>query len=420
MFDLDKWQEIFSTIWMHKLRTSMTALVLIIGIFSLIFLFGMGRGLSNGTMQIFGKFATNTMFIWAQRTTIAHKGLPEGRRAALSWQDAEAIRANFPEVEYMSPRLELGNTLVLQGNNSGSFTVRGETPDLVNILPVEMKVGRYINALDIRERRKVVVVGEGAWEILFDDGGEEEEAIGKYIQFRGVFFQVVGIQASMQTGDDGREDDMAIIMPITSGQQIFNQPNRVHYFTLACRDDVINSTEVENRIKAMLRDRHDIHPDDKMGINSFNLSNQVKKFTGLFAAIDAFILFVGIGFIIAGVAGIVNIMLIVVRERTREIGIRKSIGATSSSIMKMILAESVLITAISTYIGMVLGVAVIALIDFLVTAMDVESIFFSNPEINMGLVLLAMFLMIFFGGLAGLLPAYRASKINPIEALADE
>ncbi len=417
MFDLDTLREIFTTIWVHKLRTAMTALVLIIGIFSLIFLFGMGRGLSNGTMDVFGKFATNTMFVWAQQTTKPYKGLPTGRRAKLTMDDAEAIQSNFPEVEYMSPRLELGSTLVLSGENNGSFTVKGETPDLFNILPLEMEEGRFINELDIKERRKVCVVGTGAKDILFK--GRLDEAVGSYIKIRGVYFLVIGIQASMQTGGDGREDDMSIIMPLTTGQMVFNQINRVHYFTLAAADHV-NSNVLEADIKKMLRVRHSIHPDDKMGINSFNLSNQVRKFTGLFAAIDGFILFVGIGFIIAGIAGIVNIMLIVVRERTREIGIRKSIGATSQSIMSMILVESVVITVVSTYIGMVIGVGTIALIDFLIRTFDVESFFFSNPEVNFTLVMIAMFLMVFFGALAGLLPAYRAAKIDPVVALADE
>ncbi len=402
---------------MHKLRTALTAFVLIIGIFSLIFLFGMGRGLSNGSMEVFGKFAKNTMFVWAQRTTIAHKGLPTGRIASLTTQDAEAIRQNFPEVEYMSPRIQLGATQVIAGDNNGSFEVRGETPDLQHILPIEMEEGRYINQSDIKERRKVCVIGVEARDILFK--GNPEEAIGAYIKVRGVFFQVIGVQASVQTGDNGRNDDMAVIMPLSTGQVVFNQIDRVHYFTIACYDE-INSNEVEARIKRMLRDRHDIHPNDRMGINSFNLSNQVKKFTGLFAAIDGFILFVGLGFIIAGIAGIVNIMLIVVKERTREIGIRKSIGATSGSIMRMILIESIIITTISTYIGMVLGVATLALFDYIIRTFEVESIFFSNPEVNFRLVFIAMFLMITFGALAGALPAYRAAQINPVEALADE
>lgn len=394
----------------------MTALVLIIGIFSLIFLFGMGRGLANGSMDEFGKFAVNTMFVWPQRTTMPYRGLPEGRVADLNYQDALAISANFPEIEFMSPRLELGSTLVLYGGNNGSFTVRGEMPDLKNILPVEIEEGRFLNTLDIKERRKVVVIGEGARDILFND---TTAVLGEFIKVRGVFFQVIGIQSSDQMGDNGREDNMAIIMPLTTGQMVFNMPDKVHYFTLACYEG-INSSEVEKRVKSMLRERHDVHPDDRMGINSFNLSNQVAKMTGLFAAIDGFILFVGIGFIIAGIAGIVNIMLIVVRERTREIGIRKSIGATGNSILAMILAESIIITAFSTYIGMVLGVATIAFIDFLVQKMGVESMFFKNPEVNFPLVFGAMFLMIFFGALAGLLPAYRAAKINPVEALADE
>ena len=417
MFDLDFFREIFSTIWMHKLRTAMTALVLIIGIFSLIFLFGMGRGLANGTMYVFGKFATNTMFVWAQKTTLPHKGLPTGRIAELNIDDAVAIRENFPEVEFMSPRLQLGSTIVLSGENNGSFTVNGETPDLFNILPLELEAGRFINEMDIKERRKNCVIGIDARDILFK--GEIDKAIGSYIKIRGVNFLVVGVQKSMQMGGNGRDDNMAIIMPLTTGQMVFNQQDRVHYFTLACAADV-NSVEVEGRIKKLLRERHGIHPDDKMGINSFNISNQVKKFTGLFAAIDGFILFVGLGFIIAGIAGIVNIMLIVVRERTREIGIRKSIGASANSILVMILVESVIITIVSTYIGMVFGVATIAFIDFIVTKMEVESIFFRNPEINFGLVLFAMLMMVIFGALAGLLPAYRAAKIDPVVALSDE
>ncbi len=409
-------REIATTIWMHKLRTALTAIVLIIGIFSLIFLFGMGRGLSNGTMDVFGKFATNTMFVWAQRTTIAHKGLPTGRIASLTTQDAEAIRQNFSEVQYMSPRLQLGTTRVAAGQNYGSFEVRGETPDLKFILPIEMEQGRYINGLDLRERRKVCVIGTGAKDILFKGASK---VIGEYIQVRGVFFRVVGVQASMQTGDQGREDDMAVIVPLSTGQVVFNLIDRVHYFTISCFAGV-NSNVVEAAIKRLLRDRHEIHPKDMLGINSFNLSNQVQKFTGLFAAIDGFILFVGLGFIIAGIAGIVNIMLIVVRERTREIGIRKSIGATSGSIMRMILIESIIITTISTYIGMVLGVATLAFFDYLITKLEVESIFFSNPEVNFKLVFIAMFLMIGFGALAGALPAYRAAQINPVEALADE
>jgi putative ABC transport system permease protein len=416
MFDLDKWQEIYNTMRAHKLRTFLTAFGVAWGIFMLVLLLGAGKGLENGVLKIFGSMAKNTMWIWGGRTTMPYKGLQPGRYIRYDNDDYKALRNDFPEIKYLAPSSRLGGSfMVINKDKSGSFSVEGHYPDLSKVKVMTYPRGRFINDTDIREKRKVAVIGSRPVELLFD----QEDPIGKYIQIKGVYFMVVGTFAVETTEEGGRSDAEKIFIPLTTLQQTFNQQNNLDNFALTPEDN-IDPEELEIRIKAKLASRHNMSPDDAKALGSFNSGKAVQKFVALFTGISIFIWVVGIGTIIAGIVGVSNIMLIIVKERTREIGIRKALGATPRSIVTLIIQEAIVITSFAGYIGLVLGVALMeGLKSFMKTA-KIESPFFSNPDIDIKIAIIAMVILVVAGALAGLFPARKAANINPIEALKAE
>ena len=416
MFDLDKWQEIFATINKNKLRTALTALGVFWGIFMLTILLGSGGGMQKGVMQMFGDQLVNNLYVWSNKTTMAYKGYQAGRRPQFTNDDMAAIRASFQEVKYIAPRVHMGNPVFMRENKTGAYEVRGELPDYIYIEPKDMYKGRFINPLDIEQRRKVIVIGERIRDVFFD---KEEEAVGQYINVKGIDYKIVGIFKSKRKGENKGEDEQQAFIPITTAQQILNMPNRIHWFVCGWRLDVAVSEKQED-LMALLRKRHDVHPDDVEAVGSWNMAEEVAKFTGLFSAINIFVWFVGIGTLIAGIVGVGNVMLIIVKERTKEIGIRKAMGATPSSIISMILLESVFITTISGYLGLLAGTGLISLVAYAMEQANFHSMFFANPEIDMAVGLQALAILVIAGGVAGLIPALHASRINPVVALRDE
>ncbi len=413
MFDLDKWQEIFNTIRKNKLRTFLTALGVFWGIFMLVFLMGSGKGLENGVMRQFGLKVKNALFVWTQRTSMPYEGLPPGRRAQLTIDDVRAISDQVPTVQYMAPRMWVPSGEIVHGDNHAAFDVRGEEPDIFHIEAMEMFDGRFINQIDLKEKRKVAVIGHRVKEVLFEN---DEEVIGSSIRIRGTDYLVIGIFRSLDSDEDATEEEQTIYIPLTTAQQITNRHNEINWFVCAIYPNA-STSKAETEIKALLRKRHRIHPDDPQGVRSDNIEEEFKEVNGLFTGISLTVWVVGIGSLLAGVIGVGNVMLIIVKERTKEIGIRKALGATPFSIVSMILLESVFITTLAGYFGLLCSSGIIILMN---TAVGEGGEFFYNPQVDMGVGLGALVILVISGALTGLVPALQAANVNPVVALKDE
>ncbi len=405
MFDFDKWQEIFSSISRHKLRTTLTALGVFWGIFMLVILLGMGQGLQNGIEYQFRDDATNSIWVRRGTTSKAFDGLPKGRQIQFDNDDFIYLLNNFDKIDRLSARFYLaGDQTVAVGSKKLSFPVRGVHPDHLYIENSEMIQGRYINHIDLQEHRKVAVLGRIAKEGIFG----QERAIGRQIQIGGVIYTVVGVYE-----DSGGDNEMRIIyIPITTVQKIQGGSRILHQLMFTAGDATIpEMKEIEARIRRDFADRKQFAADDQRALFITNLAEEYQEFQNLFWAIRAFVWFVGIGTLVAGVIGVSNIMLIVVKDRTREIGIRKALGATPRSIVAMILQEAVLITAVAGYMGLLAATGAIALVGSL------ESEYFRNPQVNFGVAIAATVVLMIAGALAGLMPALKAARINPVVAM---
>ena len=412
MFDYDKWQEIFGTIKKNKLRTFLTALGVFWGIFMLIVLMGAGTGLQNGVYGLFGSMATNSLFIGSSRTTMPYKGLPPGRVALLTDQDMVALKDAFPgQIDVISPIMWVRSGEIKHKGVSGAFDVEGHAPQMINLDSRYIAEGRFINQRDMEEQRKVAVIGHRVRTQLFKEG---EPVLGQRINIRNAEYLVVGIFKT--DDDDDNEDEKDIIIPLATAQRITNQPNHVSMFMCTVREN-ITATQIESSILGLLKERHTIHPDDPRGFWCNNVEEEFRSIIGLFTGIKLLIWFVGIGSLLFGILGVGNIMLIVVKDRTKEIGIRKAMGATPRSIVSMILMESAFITTVAGYLGLVVSIGIVAMMKMAVG----EGVnMFKNPEIDLSVAIGATLVLIVAGTLTGLFPAMQAANVNPVEALKDE
>jgi len=420
IFDLDRWQEIFSALKKNKLRTFFTAFGVFWGIFMLVIMLGSGKGLENGVNQGFGDMATNSIFMWTQRTTIPYKGFPQGRFYNFNNSDTRALIDNIPELKYIAPRIrgwtrENANNVV-KGERTGNFTIQGDYPEYNLIDPMIITQGRFINAMDIDHKRKVAVIGERVRNEMFKP---EEDPIGQYLKIQGVYFKVVGISRSKKPGQRADWENQVIFLPFTTLQKTYNFGDVVGWYSMTSRDDVPASL-VEEKAKKILRERHSISPEDERAVGSFNVEEEYNKMVRLFSGINGLIWIVGIGTLLAGIIGVSNIMLIIVKERTKEIGIQRAIGATPANVISQIIIESVFLTALAGYIGLVLGVGLVELVNYALVNFGGESDMFVNPEVNFNLAMRALFILIAAGVVAGFIPARRAVSIKPIDALRDE
>jgi putative ABC transport system permease protein len=411
MFDLDKWQEIFATIKKNKLRTILTGFSVAWGIFMLIILLGSGKGLENGFDQQFAQAAKNAIWIWSGRTSIAHNGINPGREIRFTNDDYDNLKNNIAEREYISGRFNIwwGNQITYK-NEIHSFGIRNVHPDYEFIEELTITEGRFVNQLDIKNTRKVAVISTLVRDVLFKD--EAAEALGKYILLNGIPFQVVGFF----TDASRNENNMRLIYtPISTAQMVFSGGNRLHHLSLTINASTIEeSKEAEKNIRNRLAAVHNFNPDDKRAVGTYNTFENYMQMQTILSGIRFFIWIIGIGTIIAGIVGISNIMIIVVKERTKEIGIRKALGATPMSVISLVMLESVLITTFSGYIGLVLGVGLLELMS------GISSDFFTNPSADFSIAISATILLIVAGAFAGFVPARRAARIKPIDALRDE
>lgn len=414
-FDKDKWQEIFGTMKKHKMRTALTALGVFWGIFMLVFVLGMGAGLENGVFKNFNDRVKNCLYVWTWRTSKPYKGFPPGRYVRMKLDDIIAIQDNIPEVDKIAPRMSINNTRFAYKDMNEEYELRGELKDMINIEALKVTKGRYINQRDIEEVRKVAVIGGNVKEVLFGD----EEAIGKYIKIKGIDFIVVGVYGPIRLEPWTQSDMESVVIPLPTMSQTFGTGAYVDWFVCSAAPE-IRVGVIEEKVKALLKERHNVAPDDPQGIGGNNVEKEFQEIRGLFFGIRFFLWFVGIGTLLAGIVGVSNIMLIIVKERTKEIGIRKALGATPGSIINMILTESIFITAISGYLGLLIGTFIVGGINFIMVSNNIEPENFYNPEINASVAISALITLIIAGTLAGLIPAIQASRINPVNALKDE
>jgi putative ABC transport system permease protein len=416
MFDLDKWKEIWATLRSNRLRTFLTAFGVFWGIVMLMAMLGFGSAIQTGSQKQMKGMATNLLFCWGQVTTESYDGLPPGRWVKFDTNDIEILQ-RLPGVDVLAPRLQLGgwmgNFVVQRESKTGSFTVMGDYPALRHIVAFEYEAGRFINERDIAESRKVVVIGKAVREQLFGD----EDPIGKYVKISGVYFQVVGITRTLRSGQAGERDANTLFVPFTTMKYAFNMGNRVGFFAMTAKPGTDGPT-LEAQVREALSRHHRLSPTDALAIGSFNMFVMFGKFRTFFTVLEVLSWVVGGLTLLAGVVGVSNIMLITVKERTKEIGVRKALGASPLSIVTMVMKESIVLTTAAGLIGVAAGVGLLAGADAVLSAMPDSPL--GPPVISLSTVLTAVAVLVGAGALAGIMPASHAASIKPIEALRAE
>jgi len=420
IIDTEKWQEIFKTLGQHKLRTALTAFGVFWGIFMLTVLLGAGKGLENGVNEGFPR-VPNIVWVWIQGPTqVPYQGMNIGRQIRIEAQDVAAIEKNVASVSFVRGQNSVGiwagsPPYTKYKDKNGTFYVQGTHAGMDNINSLRLEAGRSINDIDDRERRKVAIIGKRVRTQLFDSG---IDPIGKEITISGISFTVIGIFESLASGNEQQEEEK-IYIPNDTLRYAFNQVGWVGSIVVLPKPG-LHARIAEQDVKRYLAEIKKVSPDDVGVFGSFNLQNEYDKIQGLFTGISAFSWIVAIGTIMAGAIGVGNIMLIVVKERTREIGLRKALGATPASIVSMIVQESILITAVAGYFGLVVGVFLLEGITQLILANGGNAGMFRNPEVDFKTAIMALLVLTVSGILASLLPAAKAAAVNPIVALQDE
>mgnify|MGYP000226705448 CR=1 FL=1 len=417
--------EIIATIKNNKLRTALTAFGVFWGIFMIVLMLGIGNGLQSGVLSQFSGTATNSFYVWNSRTSMPYGGMKPGRFIQMRYSDIKYLQDNLEELEYVVPMSQLGGyrgqNEVVYKNRTANFGVVGATPEIQHIQLVNTLNGRFLKQSDLTEKRKVAVCGSAVERILFGD----ESAVGKSIKINEVYFLIVGVYKSVKSDDRAVEEENRLYIPFDTYLHAFNFGESVGWIAATVRDGH-NADKAMDLVKTTLASRLRYHPDDKMALGGWNGSEEMAKMNGLFNGIRVFNWVIGLLTLMAGIVGISNIMLIVVKERTREIGIRKAIGATPLSVMSLILFETVLLTVLSGYLGIVLGVAAIenfqGVIVYISETFDLNFgiEMFQSTGIQLRTAISALIVLVVFGTLAGLIPASQAVKIKPIEALRNE
>jgi putative ABC transport system permease protein len=418
MFDIDKWQEIFATIKKNKMRTFLTGFSVAWGIFMLMILLGSGNGLSNGVANNFMNDAVNAIWIWRGETTIPYEGMKSGRPIQFHNDDQEIVQ-KVSGVGVSSGRYFMGNTRYSYMKESGEYTTITCQPALKDVENLSLNEGRFINDLDIIQKRKVVVIGTDIKAALFKDS----VALGEYVNVNMVPFKVVGICT-----EPGSTRNRNAYMPLSTAQMIFSGSNKLHNLALTINATTLEESQaIEEQIRNVLGRQHKFDPKDEGAIGLYNKLENYIQTMKIFQAIKIFIWIIGIGTLIAGIVGVSNIMLIVVKERTKEIGIRKAIGASPSSVIGLILLESIMITTIAGYMGLVLGTGLMEMINYFMlqsvgtaSSQQDSGTIFLNPTVDINIAIYSTLLLIVAGAIAGYIPAKRAASIKPIVALRDE
>lgn len=419
LFSYDTWQEIYYSLRNNKLRTFLTMIGVAWGMFLYVALLGAAKGMENGFDKLFSGFATNSIFLWAQNTNIPYAGFPKGRAMELSLEDIVLLETKVPEIDYISPQSSKGNfgtpgILMSRYEKSETYTLNGDFPIGNKISEKKLIFGRYLNDADIAQSKNVIVIGEEIYKNFFDHK-KNENPIGKSINVKGSYFNVIGVFNIKRFGP--MESSRAAYIPLSTYMKMYNQGNKVDVFSIVSRPEA-DLGAVEEKVKAELKNKYHVSPDDSNAFGSFNLGKEFLKLTGFLKGMQLLTITVGVLTILAGVIAISNILLITVKERTKEIGIRRALGAKPAEVRNQILLESLVITLTSGLLGFMAGMLLLMALD-IHTARQTDFPFY-NPTVDYGNVFMAMAVMVGLGLVVGMIPAQRAVKIRPIEALRSE
>lgn len=421
MFDLDRWQEIWITITRNKTRSLLTGFGVFWGILMLVILLGAGTGFKNGIFKNVQGFSTNSAFFFSERTGEPYKGYKKGRYWQMRNRDLETIKNRVKGLRYISPIVMQwgGENNVVRGIKAGTYNVRGVYSDYFNIETQHILEGRLLNEIDIKENRKVCLIGDIVREVLFD---VSEDPIGEYIRVNGIYYQVVGVIKPKPRVQLGGRTSESIMTPYTTLQQTANLGDKF-WFLCATADDGYSADKMVEDIKDVLRSQNEIAPTDEQAINSFTIAKQFETFNMLFMGINSLVWLVGMGTLLAGIIGVSNIMMVTVRERTNEIGVRRALGAKPFNIISQVMSESLLLTALAGLMGLCLGVFLLDLVAKVMFSGDANvsnDSFFDVPEIHIGTAIIATVVLLISGLFAGLIPAWRAMQIKAIDAIREE
>ena len=414
MFNIERWQEIFETLSKNKLRTILTGVSVASGIFILVILLGFSSGIENGVKSEFERDATNEISVWTRRTTKGYKGLNPGRYIQLKNKDFSSISRDYDDyLEYRSANYSLWGGQIVYNNETGNFRVQGVLPDYQFIENSDILSGRFLNESDIQESKKVAVIGNKVKTDLF----KSEDPIDKSVSIYGINFKVVGVYSD----PGGEREESNVYIPLTTVQTSFHGDDNIRNmaFTVKMSDNFKEAVEISKNLSLAIendiKQNHIVAPDDQAAVRVNNTLEEAKKIYSLIDTIKAVFWFIGIGTIIAGVVGVGNIMIIIVKERTKEIGIRKALGARPNSIIGMILQEAIFVTMFSGLFGLIAGLGLLEIV-----GPQVDSPYIKFPQVDFKTALTTVFVLVLAGTLAGFLPAYRAAKIKPVVALRDE
>jgi putative ABC transport system permease protein len=421
LFDRDHFLELIQILIQRPLRTALSGLGVGWGLFMIIITIGSANGLENGVSQDLGDAAKNSMFMWTQSTSLPYKGFKRGRNVDLNLSDVEYLKANSQTLVAIAPQNELGgwrgSNNVTRGIKTGAFTVFGEYPEQRLIEAKPIVTGRHINNLDIAERRKIAVIGKRVRDILFSTN---EDPIGGSIRINGVNFVVVGVFGSLRDGEDAEEDLQSVLIPFSTFNQSFNYGDEVSWLCLLF-DENVHADSAASEVMSVLKSRLSIHPQDDRAFGHWTVAEEYEQIQSVFGAIRWVSFVFGGLALLAGIIGIMNIMLITVRERTNELGVRRAMGASPGMIVRQIMGETLFLTSLFGVIGAVLGVATIEGIDTLLqSSPSIDGGSFRNPEVSLDIVIKSLVIMVFMGAVAGILPALRAVSIRPVEAIRTE
>lgn len=419
LFKKDTWQEIYYSLRNNKLRTFLTMIGVGWGMFLYVSLLGAAKGMENGFEKLFSGFATNSIFLWAQNTSIPYEGFPKGRKMDLHLGDIDMLKKKINEIDYISPTNSRGNfgsagEQMSRNGKSATYTLNGDYPIGNKISEKKLIFGRYLNDADVSQNKNVAVIGEEVYKNFFDSK-KNENPLGKSINIKGIFFNVIGVFRVKKGG--GMENDQTVFIPLSTFTKMYNDGDKINVFAIVSKPNA-DLKIVEEKVKAELRKKNQVSPEDTNAFGSFNLGKEFSKLTGFLTGMQLLTIIVGTLTILAGVIAISNILLITVKERTKEIGIRRALGAKPSEVRNQILLESVVITLSSGLLGFMSGIFVLMILNMLTQNQDAFP--FYNPTVDYGNVFSAMAVMVILGLIIGMIPAQRAVKIRPIEALRSE
>ena len=411
--DLDSYREILDTLTRNKSRSFLTGFGIFWGVFMLVALIGGGNGLKEMLNQNFEGFATNSAMVWAQPTTKAYKGFRKGRLWEMNYKDVERLRQRVPELDVVSPVLFSNGGTAYFGDRKSSVGVNGVQPDYQRVNEPKMRYGRYLNDMDLAQKRKVCVIGKKTYKDLFPQGGDP---CGQFIRVDSIYYQIVGVDFNVSNINFGGEAGTTMLLPITLMQQAYNMGDDVHMIAVTGRKGVVMST-IAPRIRETVARAHSVDPTDEQGVMVFNTEVLFQLLDSLFRGVNFLIWLVGLGTLLAGAIGVSNIMMVTVRERTTEIGIRRAIGATPRNILSQIISESIVLTLVAGMSGILLAVAILQMLELSQTE---DGIVGAHFQVSFWTALLAALVISLMGVLAGLAPAARAMAIKPVDAMRDE